>query len=163
MLLVLMCLEKCFVIYFPLKSKTVCTVKTAKWGTCVVGVILAGYDLQYLIVCEATVDDNGCVCKVTYLNIMGLVDSYIYSIGPFILMFITNLTLCSNSLQPNVKVKKVISQNPPIRLLLNLPPGRQLWLSLFLLHFYFSQDQMPCMVFYTDGIYLVVSHCTEHT
>ena len=28
MLLVLMSLEKCFAVYFPLKSKTVCTVKS---------------------------------------------------------------------------------------------------------------------------------------
>ena len=88
-----MSLEKCFVIYFPLKSKTVCTVKTAKWATGVVGIILAGYDLQYLIVCEATVDKNSCVCQVTYLDIMIFVDSYIYSIGPFVLMFITNFAI----------------------------------------------------------------------
>ena len=40
MLLVLMSVEKCFAVYFPLKAKTLCTVKTAKWATCVVGVIL---------------------------------------------------------------------------------------------------------------------------
>ena len=33
MLLVMMSIEKCFTVYFPLKSKTVCTVKTAKWAT----------------------------------------------------------------------------------------------------------------------------------
>ena len=32
MLLVLMSIEKCFAVYFPLKSKSVCTLKTAKWG-----------------------------------------------------------------------------------------------------------------------------------
>ena len=87
MLLVLMSLEKCFVIYFPLKSKTVCTVKTAKYATGFVGVVLAGYDLQYPIVCEATVDKNNCVCRVTYLDIS--VDSVLYSILPFTLIFIT--------------------------------------------------------------------------
>ena len=106
MLLVLMSLEKCFVIYFPLKSKTVCTVKTAKWATGVVGVILAGYDLQYPIVCEATVDKNGCVCKVTYLHIMGLVDSYIYSTGPFVLMFITNFAIVFKFITAKCKSKE---------------------------------------------------------
>ena len=106
MLLVLMSLEKCFVIYFPLKPKTVCTVKTAKWATGVVGVILAGYDLQYPVVCEATVDKNGCVCKVTYLHIMGLVDSYIYSIGPFVLMFITNFAIVFKFITAKCKSKE---------------------------------------------------------
>ena len=44
MLLVLMSIEKCFAVYFPLKAKTVCTVKTAKWATGTVGVILAAYN-----------------------------------------------------------------------------------------------------------------------
>ena len=70
-----------------------CTVKTAKWATGVVGIILAGYDLQYLIVCKATVDKSSCVCQVTYLNIRLFVDSYIYSIGPFVLMSITNFAI----------------------------------------------------------------------
>ena len=52
MLLVLMSVEKCFAFYFPLKSKTVCTIRTAKWATGIVGVILAGYDLVYFFVVE---------------------------------------------------------------------------------------------------------------
>ena len=52
MLLVLMSVEKCFAIYFPLKSKAVCTIRTAKWATGIVGVILAGYDLVYFFVVE---------------------------------------------------------------------------------------------------------------
>ena len=39
-----MSIEKCFAVYFPLKSKTICTVKTAKWVIGIVGVILAGYN-----------------------------------------------------------------------------------------------------------------------
>ena len=44
-LLVLMSIEKCFAVYFPLKAKTVCTIKTAKWATGIVGIILAGYNI----------------------------------------------------------------------------------------------------------------------
>ena len=91
MLLVLMSLEKCFVIYFPLKSRTVCTVKAAKYATGFVGVVLAGYDLRYLIVCEATVDKNNCVCGVTHVDMS--VDSVLYSFLPFILMFLTNFAI----------------------------------------------------------------------
>ena len=43
-LLVLMSIEKCFSVYFPLKVKTVCTVRTAKWATAILGVILAAYN-----------------------------------------------------------------------------------------------------------------------
>ena len=48
-LLVLMSFEKCFAVYFPLKSKTVCTVKTAKWATGIVGAILTGYNIWHFV------------------------------------------------------------------------------------------------------------------
>ena len=93
MLLVLMSLEKCFVVYFSLKSKTVCNVKTPKYATGFVAVVLAGYDLQYAIVCEATVDKDNCVCRATHQDILISVDSVLYSFLPFTLMFITNFAI----------------------------------------------------------------------
>ena len=44
-----MAIEKLFALYFPLKSKTVCTVKTAKWATGVSAFIFLIYNIQYLI------------------------------------------------------------------------------------------------------------------
>ena len=57
MLLVLMSVEKCFVFYFPLKSKSICTVKTAKLATEIVGIIMAGYNLVYIFVLKASSSD----------------------------------------------------------------------------------------------------------
>ena len=42
-----MSIEKCFAVYFPLRSKTVCTLKTAKWATGVSGIILGGFNLKW--------------------------------------------------------------------------------------------------------------------
>ena len=47
MLLSLMSVEKCFAVYFPLKAKTVCTVRTAKWAAGVAAIVLASYDSVY--------------------------------------------------------------------------------------------------------------------
>ena len=112
MLLVLMSVEKCFVIYFPFKSKTVCTVKTAKWISGIVGVILAGYDLQYLIISRAIVGKDGsvyCEFRVTYLNLMMFVDSALYSFLPFILMFITNIAIVFKFTGAKCKSKQINS------------------------------------------------------
>ena len=112
MLLVLMSIEKCFVIYFPLKSKTVCTVKTAKWATGVVGFILVCYDLQYLIISEAIVGKNGvvyCEFQVTYTDTLELVDSILYSFGPFILMLITNFAIIFKFIRAKCKSKQINS------------------------------------------------------
>ena len=91
MLLVLMSLEKCFAVYFPLKSKIVCTVRSAKWSTSVVGVIIAGYDSLYFFVTEYEV--SSCVFAGNFRIIMDNVDSALYSFGPFAFMFITNSTI----------------------------------------------------------------------
>ena len=128
-LLVLMSLEKCFAVYFPLKSKIICTVKTAKWATSIVGVILAGYNSVYFFAYRSDCFNSFEPAVIKYLD---YVNSSLYSFGPFILMFLTNFAIVLKFMR--AKCKSIL-QNPPIRLLLNLPPGGQLWSSLFLLHF----------------------------
>ena len=95
MLLVLMSIEKSFAVYFPLKSKTICTVRTAKWATGVVGVIIAGYDSLYLFVTEFQVSTGYCMFILTDYQyiIFNNVDAVLYSFGPFVLMFITNFAI----------------------------------------------------------------------
>ena len=97
MLLVMMSMEKCFAVYFPLKSKAVCTVKTAKWATGVAGIILGGYNLVHFFLRESHIHkpSGRCICGVVgnYKVILRAIDSVLYSFGPFILMFITNLAV----------------------------------------------------------------------
>ena len=99
MLLVSMSLEKCFAVYFPLKSKTVCTVKTAKWLTGIEGVILAGYDSIYFFIVKSKILESSghsaCAAAVDLEKVKFVfpVDSALYSFIPFILMFITNFAI----------------------------------------------------------------------
>ena len=48
-----MSVEKFFALYFPLKTKTVCTVKTAKRVTIVAAVIFIAFDSQFFFVMRA--------------------------------------------------------------------------------------------------------------
>ena len=99
MLLVLMSVEKCFVVYFPLKSKTVCTIKTAKWATGVVGVLLAIFNTNNLFLkSHFSKSSGGHICLFNYfdrnvVSILNVVDSVLYSFGPFALIFITNFAI----------------------------------------------------------------------
>ena len=97
MLLVLMSVEKCFAVYFPLKSQTVCTIKTAKWATGVVGVILAGCNLQWFVVVEYGIDewsgDYVCIWNEHFYPALDIVESVFYSFGPFFLMSLTNFAI----------------------------------------------------------------------
>ena len=96
-LLVLMSLEKCFAVYFPLKSKTVCTVKTAKWATGIAGFMLAGYNsLFFFLIKAGVIESSGydtCVYIVDIRGALDIIDSILYSFGPFILMFLTNFAI----------------------------------------------------------------------
>ena len=97
MVLVLMSVEKCFTVYFPLKSKTVCTVKTAKWATGVVQVSLGSYNLVHFFLREFRIskytDRHVCGVVGNYNVLLDAVDSALYSFGPFVLMFLTNFAI----------------------------------------------------------------------
>ena len=97
MLLILMSIEKCFAVYFPLLSKTVCTVRTAKWGTGIVGVVLAGYDSVYFISVKSIISKrsgrHNCVSVSKYMLTLRAVDSNLYSFVPFALMFVVNCAI----------------------------------------------------------------------
>ena len=99
MLLVMMSIEKCFAVYFPLKTKTVCTVRTAKWVTGIVGIILAGYNsIQFFDKYAYFIKAYGrhaCLfgLDLKIIQILDNVDSSLYSFVPFIVMFITNFAI----------------------------------------------------------------------
>ena len=95
-LLVLMSIEKCFAVYFPLKSKAVCTVRTAKWACGITGLMLLGYNSVYLSVMDSFfIQSSGRhICYTVHFSvILKAVDSVLYSFIPFALMFITNFAI----------------------------------------------------------------------
>ena len=91
--LVLMALEKFFALYFPLRSKSVCTVKTAKWATGSAGVVFFAFNTQYLVLYHGRFKNGVYSCFVSNLNhrkILDRFDSVIYSFGTFTIMFLVN-------------------------------------------------------------------------
>ena len=115
MLLVLMSIEKCFAVYFPLKAKTVCTAKTAKWATGTVGVILAAYNsLCFYEWKSRLVDSSGnhvCIFIHDYKKIIQAIDSALYSFGPLVLMFITNFAIVFKFMTAKCKSNSTESTN----------------------------------------------------
>ena len=115
MLLVLMSIEKCFAVYFPLKSKTVCTVRRAKWASGIVWLILTGYDIFHVWGLESHfIKSHGYhVCDITidYWKILSAVDSVLYSFGPFVLMFITNFAIVLIFIKAKCKSNSTESTN----------------------------------------------------
>ena len=94
-----MSVEKFFALYFPLKTKSICTAKTAKWATLVTALIFLTYEFQYFFIVEAyTKTDGYGSCRWigvsdSYLEIMYKLDSAIYSFFPFTTMFLANCAI----------------------------------------------------------------------
>ena len=88
-----MAVEKFFALYFPLRSKSICTVKTAKWTTGSAGIIFFAFNTQYLVLYHGRFKNGAYSCFVSNLNhrkILDHFDSVIYSFGAFTIMFLVN-------------------------------------------------------------------------
>ena len=107
MLLVLMSLEKCFAVYFPLKAKTICTVKNAKLATGIVGFILAGCDSVYFYTVKPYISESTgnpyCFFRADMTVTVTTVDSILYSFLPFTLICITNVAIISRFITAKCK------------------------------------------------------------
>ena len=95
-LLVIMSLEKFFALYFPLKTRSVCTVHSARWASAITGLIFIIFNTQAFFIYDAQVHSNGGIICIyirvpeTYRLVFYRLNSVLYSFGPFILMIMFN-------------------------------------------------------------------------
>ena len=93
-----MSVEKFFVLYFPLKTQSVCTVKTARRVSLCAVIAYTAFDSQIFFIMEAVGDDYGKYCYFlkgyeSYHLIFNQIDSILYSFGPFTVMGLANLAI----------------------------------------------------------------------
>ena len=93
----MMSIEKFIALYFPLKTRNICTVKTAKWSCLCSAVIFAGFNSQFFFVVKA---HKGNLFRVNcdwtderYALIYYRIDAILYSFGPFAIMGLTNIAI----------------------------------------------------------------------
>ena len=111
-LLAMMSIEKCIVVYFPLKAKNICTVKTAKWACLIAAVAFAAFNSQYFFIIEGQLVAN----KTIYCGYTGVSDAYIltyyridsalYSFGPFATMGLTNSAIIYKFIKAKMAVSR---------------------------------------------------------
>ena len=95
-LLVVMCIEKFFALYFPLKTRSICTVSMAKRVTLVVTLILVAVNLQSFFIFEPQVNAQGQKsCKLVrvpenYQMVYNQIEHTLHSFGPFSVMVLAN-------------------------------------------------------------------------
>ena len=95
-LVAVMGIEKFFALYFPLKTRSICTVSMAKKVTLVVVLIILAINLQHCFIWEAAVNADGFkYCKLVnvpdgYIEIYIQIDYTLYCYAPFTIMFLAN-------------------------------------------------------------------------
>ena len=97
----MMSVEKFIALYFPFKSRNICTVRTAKWASSIAFVIFFLLNFFWFFVVKALKGDRGarnvaCVLEdffvKFYLN-WERIDGVLYSFGPFAIMAFTNIAI----------------------------------------------------------------------
>ena len=102
--------EKFFALYFPLKTQSVCTVKTARRVSLGAAVAYTAFDSQMFFIMKAVKDDFGQYCYFlkryeSYHLIFNQIDSVLYSFGPFAIMGLSNLAIIYKFIRAKIKSK----------------------------------------------------------
>ena len=95
-LLVIMSLEKFFVLYFPLKTRSICTVRTAKWASFIAALIFVAYDSQIFFISDVDPMSNYCNfvnVPIAYETIFYKINATLYSYAPFAIMGAANVAI----------------------------------------------------------------------
>ena len=105
-----MSVEKFFALYFPLKTQSVCTVKTARRVSLCAAVAYTAFDSQIFFIMEAVGDDYGKYCYFlkgyeSYHLTFNQIDSILYSFGPFTVMGLANLAIIYKFVRAKIESK----------------------------------------------------------
>ena len=96
----MMSVEKCIALYFPFKTRNICTAKTAKWASGIACVVCFVINFFWFFVVKQRKDGGArnlfCAYEdyfVKYTLVYSQIDSVLYSFGPFAIMGLTNIAI----------------------------------------------------------------------
>ena len=98
LLLVIISVEKFIALYFPFKTKTICTVRIAKRVSLVTAIIYLLLAVPLAYVGDTLTDAYGIYCDyivspVDKQILLGIYIAILYSYGPFVIMLIANFAI----------------------------------------------------------------------
>ena len=107
-LLVLMSIEKFIALYFPLKVRSICTIKTAKWVSGIAFLIYALFNCQFFFTAKW---DEAVFCAYNepfenYLQTYLRVDEVLYSYAPFAIMGTANIAIIYKFIKAKMASKR---------------------------------------------------------
>ena len=131
-----MSLEKFFALYFPLKTRSVCTVRTTRWQSAITGLIFIIFNTQAFSIYDAQVHSNGDIICIyirvpeTYRLVFYRLNSVLYSFGPFVLMIIFNSAIIYKFLRTKYQNRNTDSQSTSQALVKSATKGAAMLLTV---------------------------------
>ena len=110
----MMSVEKFIALYFPFKTRNICTVRTAKWASGIAFVFLSLLNSFWFFAVKAIKEDGGarhivaCVLEDFIMKnylIWERIDGVIYSFGPFAIMGLANIGIIYKFIQAKMASK----------------------------------------------------------
>ena len=106
-----MSVEKFLALYFPFKTRRLCTVQIAKRVVFITFLIYAAFESQFFFIIDARIDNGVSYCKFvrvseSYELTFNQIDSVLYSFGPFVIMTITNCAIIYKFLRAKYKTRR---------------------------------------------------------
>ena len=135
-LLVIMSIEKFFALYFPLKTRSVCTVGTARWVSGITALVFIAFNAQAFFIYEArTYSGSYHLCLYirvpeTYRLVFFRLNSALYSFGPFILMIIFNSAIIYKFLKTKYQNRTTDTQSTSQALVKSATKGTAMLLTV---------------------------------
>ena len=131
-----MTIEKFFALYFPLKTRSICTVDTARKISGIIVFILAAFNAQSFFIYKAETDSHGydrCLyvrVSETYRLVFFRLNSALYSFGPFTLMIIFNCGIIFKFLTTKYQNRNADSQSTSQALVKSATKGTAMLLTV---------------------------------
>ena len=108
-ILTIMCVEKFCALYFPLLTKRLCTVKTTKMIVFITALIYIAYESQCFFVLKVVIHGGLPECWPSpglHGRVFKLLDTILYSFGPFTIMILTNAAIIYKLMSVKIKEAK---------------------------------------------------------
>ena len=135
-LLVIMSIKKFFALYFPLKTRSVCTVHSARWVSAATGLIFIIFNTQAFFIYDAQINSDGdlfCIyirVPETYRLVFYRLNSVLYSFGPFVLMIIFYSAIIYKFLRTKYQNRNADSQSTSQALVKSATKGTAMLLTV---------------------------------
>ena len=131
-----MSVEKFFALYFPLKTRSICTVVMARRVSGVIMVIFVAFNAQAFFLYGAYRESNGydhCIyigVSQSYRLMFYRLNSVLYSFGPFVLMIILNSAIIYKFLKTKYQNRYAGSQSTSQALVKSATKGTAMLLTV---------------------------------